>query len=825
MSWATSNIFGRRKLITTLGVFLIALPVRVLGLGVFQTFDEDVIWYYSHLFFQAVYHGKLADTAPSTYPGVVFMWLQSIAVEGRYLVLSLVNGSTSPIHWLDLYGSHPPLSVLAEKRLVVGVTTALLVMGIWWLVERLCDQRVAGVAAILLAFDPFWLTDSRVVRVEGMTTGLMSIAFLGLLVYLKEGNRRFLFLSSIFAGLAVANKATALILVLYGTFLILIASFSHCRSGDGVAVSLGLRRVVVVVSVWVGGAILVIWLIWPAMWVAPLHAIGTVVQYLAEANSDFRTTVAGGQYFFNGQVLTHAPDATFYPIALAFRSTPWVWLGGLAALFAAASDLKKYWTRKGEEKSDLDFWSVLALIAFVPFFLVFIDRGFSKYDRYVMPVFPLLDIIAAWGLVRIVRLLQTAIRRENYKRWVYLSFLSVVFLTSIVTAIVHYPYYYTYYNPLLGGIKRAQDILPVGAGEGVDIAMNHLNQQPDARKLVVVCGLTANCGANFVGEVLPHDTLKNGEWLRADYVFFYLYDLKRQVYPSDVVDFVRQHWALEEVVQLQGIDYGWLYRKPSNVVWSGSVLEGKARLLAVEMPPSSAIVEDDVEIKILWQNRGLKETDALYVLLVDSEGYPWQKIDIPFHADGTGRDVIESLLAVPLVDGMPIGDYWPRFEVGDGTNGELIGQFTTDPERTRLTVGASALDKTRERDMAPGYRTGTQRQVDFPLRLLGFDSRSGLTLYANEENWLAFHWEVEELSSADYYDLRLDLMEPSSYRVVVTWMNRLVLSRYVLDEDAKAEKIINPWKLRVARRTEPRHLSSSTDCFGGGTAWRCHNVV
>ena len=66
--------------------------------------------------------------------------------------------------------------------------------------------------------------------------------------------------------------------------------------------------------------------------------------------------------------------------------------------------------------------------------------------------------------------------------------LSVIFLLHGLFAFVHYPYYFTYYNPLVGGSRTAPDVMTVGWGEGLDAAARWLNQQPNSAELCVVYG-------------------------------------------------------------------------------------------------------------------------------------------------------------------------------------------------------------------------------------------------------------------------------------------------------------------------------------------------
>ena len=58
--------------------------------------------------------------------------------------------------------------------------------------------------------------------------------------------------------------------------------------------------------------------------------------------------------------------------------------------------------------------------------------------------------------------------------------LTTVLLLHGLFAFIHHPYYFTYYNPLVGGSRVAPHVLFVGWGEGLDAVAAWLKQQPEA---------------------------------------------------------------------------------------------------------------------------------------------------------------------------------------------------------------------------------------------------------------------------------------------------------------------------------------------------------
>ena len=94
----------------------------------------------------------------------------------------------------------------------------------------------------------------------------------------------------------------------------------------------------------------------------------------------------------------------------------------------------------------------------------------KKFDRYLLPVFPLLDIVAAvgWGL-----LLETVLRRRMKLAWMLVALATFVF--GLGGDWASRPYYLSYYNPLFGGASVGYDTLLTGWGEGLDQVANYLD--------------------------------------------------------------------------------------------------------------------------------------------------------------------------------------------------------------------------------------------------------------------------------------------------------------------------------------------------------------
>src|SRR5581483_12389408 len=109
--------------------------------------------------------------------------------------------------------------------------------------------------------------------------------------------------------------------------------------------------------------------------------------------------------------------------------------------------------------------------------LLVMSLGPKKQDRYLLPATPLLGVVAAVGFERALRRLPRPSGRA----------LAVGGVGAAQLALCAWarPYYFTFYSPLFGGAVVAEQVLPVGWGEGLDLVAAYLEQRPNRSQLRV----------------------------------------------------------------------------------------------------------------------------------------------------------------------------------------------------------------------------------------------------------------------------------------------------------------------------------------------------
>jgi hypothetical protein len=112
-------------------------------------------------------------------------------------------------------------------------------------------------------------------------------------------------------------------------------------------------------------------------------------------------------------------------------------------------------------------------------FLLFTSFSQKTSEKYITPVYLSLDILAGFGWISILSFISAKLSKRFEKAFL-VSSLVVVLISQAMLVWDNYPYFFTFYNPLRGGSKRAGESHFVGVGEGLDEAARFLNQLPGA---------------------------------------------------------------------------------------------------------------------------------------------------------------------------------------------------------------------------------------------------------------------------------------------------------------------------------------------------------
>jgi len=229
-----------RTICASLSLFLLTLVPRASGLNIFLTPDERRWVDRSIRSFLGLLDGDLQRTAAG-HPGVTTMWTAAIALTTKYLNEARLQGIPANAVALREFLQRVPvrpvlgLDVLAAVRLPTVVLASLSVVGIYLLLGRLFDDKVAFLGTALVALDPFYLAYSRLLHHDALATTFMILSLLSLTVHLERGRSRgYLLLSGLMAGLAFLSKASSLFLIPFMVWPILLSNWLWGRGAGEV---------------------------------------------------------------------------------------------------------------------------------------------------------------------------------------------------------------------------------------------------------------------------------------------------------------------------------------------------------------------------------------------------------------------------------------------------------------------------------------------------------------------------------------------------------------------------------------------------------------
>jgi 4-amino-4-deoxy-L-arabinose transferase-like glycosyltransferase len=274
-------------------------------------------------------------------------------------------------------------------RLPMALMAAFSVLLSFLLLQRLLNGPLAFLAASLLAFDPIFLANSRVIHVDAPLSYFMLTSFLAFLLYLKEGRWRWLIVSGLLGGLAVLSKTPAALL---GPILTVGGLLFLLSSTEQVERRVRLKRLGLALLGWGVIAAVAFVALWPSMWARPTVALARIVGDVWQALN----MVHPSSGLFWGKLVTDQ-SPWYYLVAFPFHLTPLTsigLLGGLAMIIAGIRD-----RRRGEESFAVQVLPLaVAIVVYIILFVIPVSIVSRRMARYLLPIFLAADVLAALGL-------------------------------------------------------------------------------------------------------------------------------------------------------------------------------------------------------------------------------------------------------------------------------------------------------------------------------------------------------------------------------------------------------------------------------------------
>lgn len=687
---------GRRGLpsgVIFILIFLLAFLPRAI-----HPISWPMQWYERSIHFSdAVLKGDWAGTFERHHPGVTTCWLSGFGLQA----FACLRGLTSA----QLLGAEPAPPAVVTQAMVAGVlplafTIALCIALSYFTIRRLTGPRVALAAAGLLALDPFYIARSQVLHVDALMATFMLVSALLLLDYLHpkpgtQNSKLKLMLSGVFGGMAMLSKSPALFLVPYTAMVMgvhQLTKLDERPSGwRGWANWLGV--ILQNVLLWCLVAAVVFVALWPAMWVQPMDVLDKMTQRVT-------SKVENPHYnpvFFNGQIVFEDPGPLFYLATLVWRTTPITLLMMSLALIVAV-----FRSRRNRR----DKLTILLLVAYVIFFTTQMCLGARKEMRYILAAFPAIDVIAAFGVVWTAEMMAKVrwLSRNSKLETQGTYFIIVGALALQATLILpRHPYYGTIYNQLLGGVRKAQHVLPLQhEGEGLDLAAQYLNTLPHAQRASV--GVHQR-GVGMIRRYFIGQTTTLSD-PKVDYRVYFVNQVMRRL----DIEAWEKVWAVDQQtiplwkIAFNGVTYVWVYEGATdNLTVEGPEydlnyqLGDHVQLKRIKLSSKTLAPGESLIVAPFWESDGqLEKSYKVFChLLRDDQEVIAQRDDFPIKGSRLtstwqAGEVIEDSYVIHLDDDIDPGEYELSIGMYDPESMERLPAYDASGEQVhnnRIVVG------------------------------------------------------------------------------------------------------------------------------------------
>lgn len=514
----------RRTLLEAAVIFVIALLPRLIGSDVFLTADEKNWLVRSYEFLKAMREFRINDTFLTTHPGIPTLWVTGVTL---FLASRAIH---VPFNLGDLHR----FATLAHIPMA-GINAGL-VVAVFLAARLLLPRNVAFLGAVFIALNPYLIGHSKIVHVDAFLAGFLLLAVLLILTAVTRRSDGAFVLSAFAGALALLAKMPGVFIVPFAGLLFATAPAAARLALDGRAVASQprWRGVVRAYGQWLFLFGLTVLLLWPALLWVP--------DPLGNANIIRRdmTTAIGTPHNMEE---SYSLSPWHYPAALLSR-TSLVSLVGLCILAAGllSSRVRRVLTGAVAPRT-LTF-----LVVFIVGFMAMMTLGAKKGDRYILPVFPALDLLAAIGFLIA---LPAFVKRRSLVRGVVGS--AVAGCLALLAWLG--PYAIAYTNPLVPPNFSEE----LGWGEGLDQVARYLDAQQDT-------AMVASWYPEELRALTRHPVLHINahEQPRIGYIVLYRNMFGR---PPDhwANDFIDEYYRKRDpvfVATVRGLPYAWVYKRP-----------------------------------------------------------------------------------------------------------------------------------------------------------------------------------------------------------------------------------------------------------------------
>lgn len=479
------------KKISNIAIYILLIVVflapRLPKIDSFVTLDEPSWLSQGANFYYALGQREFENTVYEYQPAVTTMWIISAAMliyfpEYRGFgqgYLDYEKGRLDPFMYSHGYD---PLVLLTYSRIIQTFLLLALFLVLYYLFQRFLPRLVAAFILVFAAFDPFFLSQTRLMNHEGMVSMFVLVSLAAFAVYLFKDRRvLFLLLSGMAAAFAQLSKSSAIAMLATLGVMLLVQIFQDRPLGWGKAILNGVKFFVM----WFVILAVTYFVFWPGMWVAPgkmlYQVYGNAFSY---AFQGARLTVTEDLQPATFSLNTNLADIWEVAKILFYRTALVTWIG---VLLGGALPFTR--NRELVQQNRLLFMLLLTnAVAFI--LLIGVAQGRNS-PHYILSSYLSLNLLAGLGWYYFLQMFteRFSLLRKNGQY----VLLGVVMLTQVWNIISTFPYYFTYRNPVLYSMGWYNDYPHFPYGEGLELAARYLAELPDAKNTTVFSYYSRGC--------------------------------------------------------------------------------------------------------------------------------------------------------------------------------------------------------------------------------------------------------------------------------------------------------------------------------------------
>lgn len=501
---------NRNKLIDIaiyIALIVLFLAPRLAGIGDFVTLDEPSWLSQGANYYYALGQREFQNTVYEYQPAVTTMTIISAAMllyfpEYRGFGQGYLDYEKGRLDPFMVSHGKDPLTLLIYSRVIQVFVLLVLFLVLYFLLQKFFPKPVAIFALVFAMFDPFYLSQHRLMDHEGMVSLFGMISLVSLAVYLfaerpegflnsgsfpgKPSGRYvpsiiYLILSGVAAGFMSLTKSSSIATLAAIGILLLWKMIQDREQGW----RKGLLSALKTLGLWFSILAITYFIFWPGMWVAPgkmlYEVYGNAFSYAFQgARLKITEELDVSQFTLN----TRFADVWEVFKILLYRTTPVTWLGVLLG-FAVP------FTRDPERTQRNKLFFTLLLVNGIAFvFLIGVAQGRNS-PHYILSSYLSINLLAGLGWFHFTEWLSKRIPSSR-NIWQY-GLLSVVMLYQAGSALANYPYYFTYRNPILAAAGWYSEFPHFPYCEGLETAAHFLADLPDAENTTVFSYYSRGC--------------------------------------------------------------------------------------------------------------------------------------------------------------------------------------------------------------------------------------------------------------------------------------------------------------------------------------------